>query len=174
MFDEFRRAWRQAVENFWVEVGAEGAGSAGPVYREIGRARTQLERLDAEISETRSRLAEERENAAVCERRSRLAGNIGDVETARVAAAYGVRHRERAAVLERKVEALEAERTLCRRDLDEMELALQRGRSDDARAELDDLNRHPAEGEFRDLEDTDREKAAAARLEALKRRMGKS
>lgn len=172
MFEEFRRAWREAVDNFWAEVGAEGDGGTGAVYREVGRARTQLERLAAEVGETRRRLAGEREEAGVCERRERLAREIGDLETARVAAQYGGRHRERAAVLERKLEALEAERSLCRRDLDEMESALQDGRVA-ARPELEDLNRHPSEGEFRNLEDSQRERAAAERLDELKRRMRK-
>lgn len=174
MFDEFRRAWREAVDNFWREVRAEEEGSGAAVYREVGRARTQLERLDAEVGESRRRLAEEREQAAVCERRERLAREIGDQETARVAAEFGARHRERADVLARKVEALEAERSLCRRDLDEMEEALRDGRVASPDPALEDLNRHPAEGQFRDLEESDRERAAAERLEELKRRMGRS
>lgn len=178
MFEEFRQAWREAVSNFWREVRADEAES-GAVYREVGRARTQLERLDAEIGETARRLKEEREQAAVCDRRERMAREIGDLETARVAGEYGARHRERAGVLERKLEALEAERTLCRRDLDEMERALQDGRvaaPPGARGIPDpgDLDRHPAEGEFRNLEDAGRDRAAAERLEELKRRMGRS
>lgn len=172
MFEDFRRAWHQAVDNFWREVGAEGDGRPDAVYREVGRARTQLDRLDAEVGETRSRLRSERDQADVCDRRERMAREIGDAETARVAAEYGARHRERAAVLARKLEALEAERTLCRRDLDEMEDALQDGRVAGARAELEDLNRHPAEEQFRDLENSSRDRTAAERLEELKRQMG--
>lgn len=172
VFEDFRRAWRQAVDNFWREVGAEGDARTDAIYREVGRARTQLDRLGVEVDETRGRLRGEREQADVCDRRERMARRIGDTETARVAAVYGARHRERAAVLERKLEALEAERSLCRRDLDEMEGALQDGRVAGAAPELEDLNRHPSEGQFRDLEDSSRERAAAERLEELKRRMG--
>lgn len=177
MFEDFRRAWREAVSNFWRELRADEAES-GAVYREVGRARTQLERLGAELVETARRLKEERDHAAVCDRRERMAREIGDLETARVAAEYGARHRERAAVLERKLDALEAERTLCRRDLDEMERALQDGRvaappGSTRTADLEDLNRHPAEGEFRNLEDAGRDREAAERLKELKRRMGK-
>lgn len=177
MFEEFRRAWGEAVTNFWRELRADEEGSGAGVYRQVGRARTQLEKLDAEIGETGRRLKEERREAAVCERRERMARDIGDEETARVAAEYGARHRERAGVLARKLEALEAERTLCRRDLDDMERALQDGRVAGAGAPdpaLEDLNRHPAEGEFRNLEDIDRDREAAERLEELKRRMGRS
>ncbi|HSH45324.1 MAG TPA: hypothetical protein VK966_05690 [Longimicrobiales bacterium] len=177
LFGEFRRAWREAVDNFWHEL--EGDAGAEGVYREVSRARNQLEQLTRDVAETRQRLAEERELLDACRRRERMAHDIGDSETARVAAEYADRHGERALVLERKAEALEAERALCRRDLDEMERALQDGRVTDgtgsaresARASLEDLNRHPFEPEFRDLEDADREKEAAERLERLKRRM---
>lgn len=168
VFEEFRRAWRQAVENFWTEL--EDEPNVGAVYREVGRARTQLERLDAEIAATRQRAGEEREQTRVCERRQQLALDIGDAETARVAGEFASRHRERAEVLERKVDALLAERRLCRRDLEEMEHALQRG-SAPADGHLD-LDRHPAEEAFRGLEEADRRRSAEARLEELKRRMG--
>ena len=174
MFDDFRRAWQEAVSNFWREVRADEGGERA-VYREVGRARTQLAGLDGEIGETRRRLDSEREQATVCERRERLARDIGDLETARVAAEFAGRHRERAAVLERKLEALEAERALCRRDLDEMERALQAGAGSATKAALDDLedlSRHPAEPEFRDLERSQRDRAAEERLSELKRRMG--
>ena len=173
MFDEFRRAWREAVDNFWREVRADEEGASGAVYREVRRARSQLDRLDTEIGDTQRRLNEEREQVSVCERRARLARDIGDAETARVASEYARRHLERAGVLERKVAALEAERGLCRRDLAEMEGALQDGRAASAHRTLDDLDRDPAEDAFRTLEQTSRDRAAAERLEELKRRMGR-
>lgn len=173
MFEEFRRAWQEAVSNFWSEVRADEEGKTGAVYREVARARTQMERLDAEIGESARRLKEEREEAAVCRRRERMARDIGDTETARVAGEYAARHLERAAVLERKVEALEAERALCRRDLDEMERALQDGRVAGPSSVLEELERDPAEADFRNLEDASRDRAAAERLEELKRRMGR-
>jgi chromosome segregation ATPase len=172
MFREFKRAWKQAVENFWRELDADG-GEGGAAYREVARVRNQLDELEDAIADTRRRLAHEAEQVKVCERRERLAKEIGDAETAGVAAEYRDRHRERASVLERKLEALEAERRLCRRDLDEMEKALQEGRIRSARAELEDLDRHPAEAEFRNLEDVEKAQTAEERLEELKRRMGK-
>lgn len=172
MFEEFRRAWRDAVENFWRELRADEEGAAGAIYREVRRARSQLDRLDAEVGDALRRLKEERKQVSICERRARLARDIGDAETARVASEYARRHLERAAVLERKAEALEAERGLCRRDLDEMERALQDARVASADRTLDDLDRDPAEDAFRTLEQTSRDRAAAERLEELKRRMG--
>lgn len=171
MFREFKRAWKQAVDNFWQELEADGGQDAA--YREVARVRNQLDELEDAIADTRTRLAHETEQVDICVRRKRMADDIGDTETARVAAEYRERHSERAAVLEKKLEALEAERRLCRRDLQEMEKALQEGRLQSARAELEDLNRHPAEDSFRNLEDSDRTRSAEERLDELKKRMGK-
>lgn len=172
MFDEFKRAWRQAVDNFWRELELDDPDGRD-VYREVARARNQLEALEADMDATRQRLAEENHQIEACVRRERMARGIGDAETARVAAEYGDRHRERAAVLSRKLEALRAERRLCVRDLNEMERALQEGRVAAARQEIEDLDRHPQETEFRHLEDAERTRSAEERLEEIKRRMGR-
>lgn len=172
MFREFKRAWKQAVDNFWRELEADGSGQGtDAAYREVARVRNQMDELDQAIADTRTRLAHETEQVEVCVRRERMAKEIDDTETARVAAEYRDRHQERASVLEQKREALEAERRLCRRDLDEMEKALQEGRVRSARAELDDLSRHPAEDAFRNLEDSAEARAAEERLRELKKRM---
>src|SRR5680860_1319941 len=113
VFGEFRRAWRQAVDNFWQELeGDDPEGGSRGVYREVAGVRNQLDELDGAIGETRQRLKHEKAQVEACMRRERLARGIGDEETARVAAEYGARHQERAEVLDRKVEALEAERRL--------------------------------------------------------------
>lgn len=171
MFREFKRAWKQAVDNFWRELEGDGSGDAA--YREVARVRNQLEELSDAIVETRERLDHETGQVEACARRARMAREIGDEETARVATDFRARHQERAEVLEQKLDALEAERRLCRRDLQEMEKALQEGRVRSARMELEDLNRHPSEDEFRDLEDSGRAQSAEERLEELKKRMGK-
>jgi hypothetical protein len=170
VFRDFREAWRQAVENFWHELEAEDPEGRG-VYRQVARARNHLDALDSAIDETRQRVAEEKEQVDVCLRRERMARRIGDTETAEVAAEYRARHQERAEVLARKLEALEAERRLCARELDEMERALQEGRVAAAQPELEDLNRHPHEDDFRTLEETEATRSAEERLEELKRRM---
>lgn len=174
VFDDFKRAWRQAVENFWEELDQDDPDGQGrAVYREVASARRHLDDLDTAIAETRQRVTHEKEQVEACHRRERLARDIGDLETARLAGEYGGRHLERAGVLQRKLDALEAERGLWRRDLQEMERALQDRRIGEARAELDDLSRHPSEGEFRGLEDSERTRSAEERLAELKRRMGR-
>lgn len=176
VFDDFKRAWREAVDNFWQELeGDDADASSRSALRQVAAARNQLDALEAAIGDTRQRLSHEKEQVEACRRRERMARGIGDEETARIAADYGARHQERADVLTRKLEALEAERRLCRRDLGEMERAIQEGRVAGARAELeDDLDRHPREAEFRDLEEAARGRSADERLEELKRRMRES
>lgn len=165
VFDELRRAWRQAVENFWQELeGVDHDERSRRVYGEVAGVRNQLEELDEVMGETRHRLTHELEQMEACTRRERMARNIGDEETARIAADYRARHQERADVLRRKLDALDAERRLCARDLGEMERALQEV------GELD-LDQHPREREFRTLEDSERSRSAAERLEELKRKM---
>ena len=174
LFEEFRDAWRQGVENFWRELNADPDDPAGrAVYRQVGRARTQLEELDGAMADARQRIGEEEEQVEACTRRERLARTIGDEETARIAADYRSRHQERAAVLRQKLAALEAERRLCLKDLKEMENALRDGRVAAPEGVVDDFDRHPRESEFRTLEDSDRDRSAEERLEELKRRMKK-
>ena len=173
MFREFKRAWKQAVDNFWQELEGDAADGTGAAYREVARVRNQLDELERAITETRQRLAHETDQVDVCVRRQEMAEEIGDAETARVAAEYRERHSERASVLEQKLDALEAERRLCRRDLDEMEKALQAGRVRSAREQLEDLDRHPSEDAFRDLEESEKTQSAEERLDELKRRMGR-
>jgi hypothetical protein len=172
MFEQFKQAWRQAVDNFWTELdGAEGGDArVRALYREVGNARNQLARLDREIADCRRSQAHEQEQADVCARRERMARGIGDAETERIAAEYRARHEERAQVLTRKLEALQAERALCQRDLGEMERGLDAAGAVRPPDELEDLNRHPHEADFQDLEAAERERAAARRLDELKRR----
>src|SRR5690606_29400842 len=127
MFQELRNAWREAVENFRRELYGEDQGTGGArdrlraMQKDISVVRSELERIERELANARSQAAAERREEAVCRRREGLARGIGDEETAAIAARFAVRHAERAAVLERKAEALEAERDLLRRELAEME-----------------------------------------------------
>jgi hypothetical protein len=173
VFDSLRGAWREAVDNFWQELhGDEGRGEARhrAMYAQVGRARNEMTRLEREISDCRRSREAERAEAEVCARRERLARDIGDAETERVAAEYRARHEERAAVLGRKLEVLVAEQGLRSRDLEEMEAALAALGAVAAAAEIEDLDRHPREAEFQDLERAARDRSAAERLEELKRR----
>lgn len=155
-------------------------------------AKLGVEDLERGVDVTRRKLEAERQGLETVARRKGLAAGINDAETVAIAEKYEGQHVERIAVLERKLEAQEAEAVLARRDYDEMLTQLKAasagagsvgaggapsgsarmptdaelGLSDDGalNAELDSLNRQRA----REAKDAD----AAARLEELKRRMG--
>jgi hypothetical protein len=182
MFEDWKQAWRQAVENFRRELRESEEGDGAPpdvraMRRDVVSARGALEKLDDEITRTRRDAVAEREQETICRRREGLARNIGDAETARLAAEFALRHVERAVLFERKVAVLEEERTLLRRDLGLMEEALSTRAP--ASAESVTGGARPDVLEDRERQDRDfaqfdreaREKAAQEKLEELKRRM---
>ncbi len=181
MFEDWKKAWRDAVENFRREVDdmEEGDSRTRAMQRELRSARVAMEKLDGEIRRTRREAGEERENEAVCRRREEMARRIGDEETVRIAVEFCARHAERASVLERKGEVLAEERALLVRDLDIMEQMIA-AQPDAPRVTASspqspgEVLEEEGEREARDfgrLEKEARERAAAERLEELKRRM---
>lgn len=156
--------------------------------RALALAKLGVEDLQTGVEVTRRRVTAEREGVATSQRRKSLAEGISDAETVAIAAKYEAQHAERLAVLERKLEAQEAEHALAERDYDEMLKQLKQasvgagsgldpknrpltdadlGLPDDAplRSELDGLARSQKRQE--------RDAAADAALEALKRKLGR-
>ncbi|MEA3247898.1 MAG: hypothetical protein U9Q74_17250 [Gemmatimonadota bacterium] len=140
------------------------------------------------VEVTRKRLAAEREQLTTVQRRKELAAGIPDADTVAIAEKFEAQHAERIGVLERKLSAQEEEAALAERDYDEMLKQLKaanagvgsgatpesRGPTDaelglpddtDLRAELDSLARRRSRN--------DAEAAADARLEELKKKMGR-
>jgi hypothetical protein len=140
------------------------------------------------VEVTRTRLGAEREQLAVVQRRKALAASVPDPETVAIAERFEAQHTERIAVLERKLAAQEDEAALAEREYDEMLKQLKAasagvgsgataaargptdaelGLPDDAglRSEFDALARQRAR--------SDAEAAADARLEELKKKMGR-
>jgi len=133
MFEDLRKAWKEAVDNFWRELdedddqtGVHGAArkQLSAMRHELSAADAEVRRLQAEVARARTAAAGERKEEETCRRRLAMAEGIGDAETAQLARTYEERAAERAAVLERKAEALEAEHTLRTRDLAEMREAV--------------------------------------------------
>lgn len=176
MFDDLRHAWRQAVRNFWDELqAAEGPPQIRVMQRELAAARGELKRLDDERLRHRNRRSHERAQEEVCVRREKMARDIGDRETAEIAARYAARHQERARILERRIELIEQEKALLARDVVEMEAALREVQEnpeelDSGRASVGS-GPDPDAAEFHHLERELRERAAQERLDELKRRM---
>ncbi len=125
MFDNLRRAFREAVDNFKEELEADDApGAVDRLLREMKReaADTQAEtkRLEAAIKKTIEAADTENHNALTCRRREKMAVEIGDEETARVAREYAEKHEHRHAVLEQKSRALKKELDMRRGEFKEM------------------------------------------------------
>jgi len=153
-------------------------------------AKLGVEDLRDGVEITRRKLTTEREQLATVQRRKALAEGINDAETIALAVKYEQQHGEHVAVLERKLEAQEAEAELAEREFGEMMTQLKAanagvgsnvdpagGRSreisdaelglpDDAKlhAELDNLSR----ANKRSAADAD----ADAKLAELKKKMG--
>lgn len=166
--------------------------------RALVQAKMGVEDLHESVEVTRRRLATEREALSTATRRRALAEGINDAETAGIATRYEAQHAERIAVLERKLEAQEAEFGLAEREYDAMLAQMKQasagvgagmgagvadeaisprtgGISDEELGLRDDrpLNRE-LDGIARAQRRADREAGADAALEALKRRMGKT
>ena len=149
----------------------------------LGAMRDALEKTDRELSLARREIE-------TAERRRELAAGISDAETVQVADAYLAKHRERAAVLERKAAAQREEIALAERDAAEMtaqleEVTKRRGTIDAGRSSAEAWASLGRAGQDRpDLDPEQealksrmdraaREAQADAKLEELKKRMGK-
>lgn len=180
-----------------LEAALAGATPPEDLYALAGRMREALVEARAGLGEMRDALGKtERELAALqreietAERRRALALEIGDQETVAVADGYVAKHRERAVVLEKKVGAQREEIALAERDVAEMttqleEVTKRRGNIDADRssaAAWASLGRAGMDRPELDAEQealkarmdrAAREADADAKLEELKKRMGK-
>lgn len=158
MFEDLRRAFREALDNFQQELNRDRIpGSVDRLLSgmvdEVTEAKARLKELESQLERTREESAREAREIATCDRRAAMAREIDDEETARVATEYGDRHRRRKEVLDRKAEALAEEVVLRQGEVDEMmakvkeardrrdALAAQAGRTDarSSLGEADDL-----------------------------------
>lgn len=125
MFEDLRRAFREAVDNFRDELNRDQVPEAvdrllAGMMDETADAKAHLASLEAQLERTRSQVEAERNEVATCLRREDMARKIGDEETAALAAEYAQRHLQRQEVLEQKAAALEREVELRTREVAEM------------------------------------------------------
>jgi hypothetical protein len=163
---------------------------AGRMRSALVEARAGLGQMREALEQTDRELALARREIETAERRRTLAAGINDAETVQVAEAYLVKNRERAAVLERKAAAQREEIALAERDMAEMtrqleEVTKRRGTIDADRSSAAawaslgraGVDRPDLEAEQEALKSrmdrAAREAEADAKLEALKKRMGK-
>jgi hypothetical protein len=148
-------------------------------------AKVGVATMQAALAATEKELAAERRQLSDAERRGRLAAELPDAETVALAERYTLRHRERVAVLERKLGVQRDELVLVEREVQEMFIEYRAARpgggGDSVEAAWRDLeaaggdrpgsglDEHPDP----DLERKLREKAVEAQLAFLKKKFGK-
>ena len=135
VFDNLRHAFREAVSNFKEEVNREDIPEAVDsllrgMVAEVTDTKAYVKRLTGEIEQTEAKAARERKNADTCRRRETMAREIGDEETARVAAEYAEKHERATAVLEEKAQALRNEQRLKAAEVEEMLAKIKQARAD--------------------------------------------
>ncbi len=140
------------------------------------------------LTVTERELAGERQRLEDAERRGRLAAEVPDAETVEIASRFAVKHRERVAVLERKLSAQRDELTLMEHELEEMAAQFRAARpggpgggggTTPARPDLESAGGwragydHESEVLRGQLDRATREAAAEAQLAQLKKKLGK-
>lgn len=173
MFDEWKYAWQQAVENFERELDdpderVSPNQRAAAMRRDLAAARAALNRLDADLGQARKDLAGEEESGETARRRAEMAERVNDADTVRIAQEFAARHVYRAAILRRKVEVFQDELTMRREELVTME---EHAAAEIEKMETEQETQRLTDRDFRKLELERREKDAEARLEELKKRM---
>jgi len=146
-------------------------------------ARAALEGMRQGVVKTEQHLAIERRHLEDAERRGRMAAEIDDRETVTVAERFIAKHRGRVTVLQDKLEAQRAELELAERELEEMKGQLKqaagRDHVDSAWREIEAAGGVRPETDVGDellrskLDRAAREAEAQARLDALKKKMGR-
>lgn len=157
------------------------------MHEAVVEARAGLHSMGAAITTTKTRLEAERRQLADAERRGTMAAEIGDQETVDVANVYVAKHRERVAVLERKLEAQREELALGEREFGEMREQLRAARErggqqshlDSAWRSIEEAGGSRPEVDVNDeilrtqLNRAAREAAAEDKLKELKKKMGR-
>lgn len=137
MFGRVRRALEDALSRLESRTGSAEEDVdrlLASMREELIEAKTRIPEQEALAERYERERAVEKRKAEDCVRRASQAEKIGDAETVRVAERFARQHLERVAVLERKIEATEAEIEFGRREIRDMMAQLK-----DARARRDAL-----------------------------------
>jgi hypothetical protein len=180
MFDDWKRAWQQAVENFQREISDEdpvaGLAQVGAMRRDLTAARHALEQLGTEVARAREECAQEENREQVSRRRGDMAAAIGDETTVKIAAEWAERHAQRAQILRQKADVLARELAMRNEDLQRMQTQLnevqsQLGTAASSKPSATVPPKRERDKLDRDFSRLERERAAQARLDELKKKM---
>ncbi len=125
MFEDLRAAFREALENFNRELRRENVSETADrllvgMKNEIADEKVQIRDLEAQLEQAVGASRREKEAGATCRRREKMARDIGDDETADLAAQHAVKHEGHHALLEKKSVAIREEIEFRQRNVDEM------------------------------------------------------
>jgi len=186
MFESFRQTLQDLMDR--ATPPEERRAGLARMKETLVTARMGLEDLRGGVAQTRLRLDAERRELETMRRRKGYAAGINDAETLTLAEKYEAHHAERVAVLERKLDAQEAELAIAEREVAEMTAELKQATlgipgapsinqaaAAEADAILDDSSNIASELDAmgRARARSAREADAEQRLAELKRRMGK-
>lgn len=118
MFDSFRQSLRELMDR--ATPPEERRAGLARMKQTLVTARLGLDDLRKGLALTRQRLVKEQQELETMRRRKTLAAGIDDAETLALAEKYETLHAERVSILERKLEAQEAELAVAERDVAEM------------------------------------------------------
>lgn len=118
MFESFRQSLNELMDR--ATPPEERRAGLARMKETLVMARMGLDDLRSGVTLTRQRLDVELRELETMRRRKVLAEGIKDTETIALAEKYETQHSERADVLRRKLEALEAELAIAERDVAEM------------------------------------------------------
>lgn len=139
MFEDLRAAFREALENFNKELHRDQVPETVDrllrgMQKEIVEEKAAVAGLEQQLEKALADTQRERENALTTRRRERMARDIGDEETAEIAARHATKHENHQALLEKKAQALRDELEFRRGTIEEMT-----ARFTDARSRRDSL-----------------------------------
>ncbi len=125
MFEDLRAAFREAIDSFNEELNRDQVPETvdrliGGMVDEITDVKTQIGDLENQIKKALASADRVKSEAATCRRREKMALEIGDAETAGVAAQFAEKHEEHQQVLEQKAKALKAELDFRREEVEQM------------------------------------------------------
>ena len=114
MFEDLRRAFREGIDNFNKELNREHVPETFDklikgMVDEITDAKSGLGELENQIKKALIESEKEKGEAQTARRREQMANEIGDAETAMIAASFAEKHEQHQTVLEQKALALKAE-----------------------------------------------------------------
>ncbi len=157
MFDDLRRSFKQAIENFKTEVSRDSVPEAvdrllKAMQQETTDTRMDIERLKEEVVKVGASADRQTHEAEVCERRQHMAEEIDDEETADVAKTFAEKHRRHAEILKEKQDVLRQELKLREHEYSEMLVKIKEARANRSSLEAT-AGRAQAQGTFNQSND---------------------